>query len=123
MILGECLGKPEGYSVLTVGYVPHAQPGDVAGAQLAIDSQVGKSQVPSFLREPESDANSPDISDSKRDFLADELSLIPRLMANGGCFHGLSSSVRKYKHGPRGNGAIRPGADAHRLERLIHTRP
>lgn len=54
----------------------------------------------------ESDADSPDIPDSERGFLTEELPLVPRLVANGCRFHGLSSSVRKYKHDAWGERAL-----------------
>lgn len=59
-----------------------------------------KEPVPGFLRKLESDPDGPDIPDSERGFLIDEVSLVPGFVADGGCrFHGLFSSVRKYKHG------------------------
>src|SRR5579864_3696839 len=66
---------------IAVAQVAHAQLHQVAGAQFAVDTQVEECEVPQPSLHLQADPNGPDLSELERHLLADELTLVPRLVA------------------------------------------
>ena len=69
-----------GRHLSTVGDIRHPQLYQIASAELGIDRQIEQGEITNLVTKLQPDADSPNVFQLERRLLADQLSLVPRLV-------------------------------------------
>jgi hypothetical protein len=70
---------------IAMDYVTNTKGNQITGSKLAVDREIEQSELANSFAKLQADANGPDVFESQRCFLSDELALVPRLAARVGC--------------------------------------
>jgi hypothetical protein len=76
-------------SAITMGDVAHAKRDQIASSQFAVDRQVEQREVADVAGELNTNVNGPDVAESERCLLSDELAFVPGFTTRMGCIGGV----------------------------------